>query len=358
MTINETPDGGRIGKILRRCIQDFSLDLSGLLIYTEAATGPYLFTPILAALAGAKKVYAITVDSRFATREWVKEETVAAASEWGVADRLEVVFEKTEDSVGESDIITNTGFVRPINLEMISWMKPTAVIPLMWETWEYREDELDLKACKERGILVMGTDESRPPLDMYPYAGYLAMKLLFELGLEGYGSRVLLLGGGEGLGRSIWTHFERLEIETDWFSDSDNESMTYDGLPEYFSAEGAKYDAIIVAEHSNEICLLGQEGLLTFDQIRLVNPAIAVGIISGNLDTDGLRNSGLHYYPRLIQPFGQMSYQPYCLGPKPVLELYSAGLKVGQSMARARLSGATVRRAAAYAIQHSPAMDF
>ncbi|MFX0115106.1 MAG: hypothetical protein ACFFB3_11210 [Candidatus Hodarchaeota archaeon] len=31
----------------------------------------------------------------------------------------------------------------------------------------------------------MGTDEAKAPLAMYGYSGFMAMKLLFELGVEG-----------------------------------------------------------------------------------------------------------------------------------------------------------------------------
>jgi hypothetical protein len=53
-----------------------------------------------------------------------------------------------------------------------------------------------------------------------------------------------------------------------------------------------------------------------------------------------------------------MSYQPYEMGPRPVLELFAAGLAVGQAMAFSRLSGASPRDAARHALAVSPAMDF
>ena len=53
-----------------------------------------------------------------------------------------------------------------------------------------------------------------------------------------------------------------------------------------------------------------------------------------------------------------MNYQPYYLGPKPVVELYAAGLKVGETMSRGRLSGLTPEKAAESAMKHSLAMDF
>ena len=36
----------------------------------------------------------------------------------------------------EADVVTNSGHVRPIDAETVAWMKPTAVVPLMYEAWE------------------------------------------------------------------------------------------------------------------------------------------------------------------------------------------------------------------------------
>jgi hypothetical protein len=53
-----------------------------------------------------------------------------------------------------------------------------------------------------------------------------------------------------------------------------------------------------------------------------------------------------------------MSYQPDQLGPRPVLELYAAGLRVGQAMATARLRGRSLEEATSFALRTSPAMAF
>jgi hypothetical protein len=348
----------RIDRIFEWCIESFGLDLRDLVVFTEAASGYYLYTPILAAVARARKVYAIAADSRYGSKEEVKKQTEEAALKWDVADRVEIIYDKSKEVVYESDIITNTGFVRPINRQMISWMKPTAVIPLMWETWEFRRGDLDLDACKEYGILVMGTDESKPPLSMYKYCGYLAMKLLFELGLEGHRTKTILLGGRESPGRTIYNHFQKLGMEITWFSNSENDSLPYSRFKEYFMRNGTNYDALIIAEHGDNILLLGKEGLLTYEQIRQVNPALGIGVIAGNLDIEGLNNSSLRYFPNKIQPFGYMSYQPYHLGPLPVLELYAGGLKVAAAMARGRRKGMSIEETKNYALINSPAMDF
>jgi hypothetical protein len=347
----------RIDALLHRAVREQALDLSGLVVYTEAATGPYLYTPILAALAGASGVYAIAADSRYGTKEHVRDATREAARRWSVDDRIVVVFSKTRADVARSDIVTNSGFVRPIDRAMVDWMKPTAVVPLMWEPWEFRAADLDLTACRDRGIPVMGTNEGVRPHDLYPYGGFLAMKLLFELGLEGHKARVMLLGGGVGLGRSIHDHFSRVGIDVAWFSDTEPESGPYADASVYFEAHGADVDVLVVAEHARDQLLLGRGGVLDLDRIRSINPALAIGVISGRLDREALAASGLRFFPPAIAPFGTMSYQGFALGPRPVLELYAAGLKVGEAMARARLRGLSVDEARAYAARHSPAVD-
>ena len=348
----------RINNLIPQLTREYSLDLSGLVLYTEAASGAYLYTPIIGALTGADKVYAITATSRYADRNTVATNTSAVARHFGVADRIQVVFEKREEHFAISDIITNSGFVRPIDSTVVSWLKPTAVIPLMWETWEFREEDLDLSACKKRGILVLGTNESRPPCDMKPYNGFIALKLIFELGFEGYKTKVLLLGNYPSPGGAIYQQLTSLGCCVTWFSSHKKGQKPYSELKHYFKCFGHQYDIIMLAEHEDPVCLLGPEGILPFNEIINRNPNISIGIIAGNVDVEGLKQSGLHYYPDHIQPFGYMSYQPYSLGPRPVLDLYAAGLKVGQVMARARLSGVSLEDAATHALQHSPAMDF
>ena len=261
-------------------------------VYTEAASGPYLLTPLLAARAGAA-VTAATRESEYGTAASVRDATLAAAKELGVVVR--VVFERTRVDLAQADIVTNTGFVRPIDAELVSWLKPTAVVPLMWETWEFRPDELDLDACRERGILVLGTDESQGPAPMYGYGGPIALKLLFELGLEAYRTRVLLLGGGRGLGESMAAALAAVGAYVTWFSSGSDSGAPYEELPEHWAARGPDYDVCVVAEHADPRPLLGPRGLLGFGTLAASNPGLRIGVVSGNVDASALAASGLLY---------------------------------------------------------------
>ena len=71
----------------------------------------------------------------------------------GVADRIEILTKRCHACLGESGIVTNSSLVLPIDRELIAVLKPTAVISLMWETWEFRSFDFDLNYCKVRGGL-------------------------------------------------------------------------------------------------------------------------------------------------------------------------------------------------------------
>ena len=73
------------------------------------------------------------------------------------------------------DILTNTGFLRPINKKLIKALTPKCVIPLMWEPWEFRPEEIDIDACVERGIKVYGTNEADPRLKTMDYIGWIVL---------------------------------------------------------------------------------------------------------------------------------------------------------------------------------------
>ena len=145
---NGPVDGARLAKLLPETIAAFHLDLSGLTVLTEAASGAYVVTPIIAALAGARRVIAVTGESPYASTDEVIAQTREVASLFGVFSAVEIHTKRSTDLFAEADIITNLGFLRPIDAEAVEAMKPMAVVPLMCEAWEFRPGDLDMTACR------------------------------------------------------------------------------------------------------------------------------------------------------------------------------------------------------------------
>ena len=324
----------RIEKLIGDAIDTYDIDLSGLTVFTEAASGNYVVTPLIAALAGSDRVFAITRDSRYGTAVDVRKFTLKLAQKWGVGDRIEIVSDKTPSILAQVDIVTNLGFVRPIDKEVIVHLKPTAVLPLMWETWEFREADLDLAECRRKGIMVLGTNEREVGLDLFTYIGYLAVKLAFELEIEIYGSKVVVVGSGL-FGKSSVKAFDKLEAHTKYIDLSAEVSL---------GTESAKStlrnaDLVVLVEHHSPVCLIGSQGQMTVDELLALTPYLSIVHIAGVINREEIDNAAIPCLPQKSAAPGYMSVATDYLGPKPVVVLHTAGLKVGEAMARTRLAG-------------------
>ena len=139
------------------------LDLSGMTVITEAATGAYAVTAVIAAMAGAR-VHAIARDTeRHGSFEDAVAATVSLATKAGAVGRIEIAREPAPASLAACDILTNSGHLRPISRAMVERLPPSAVIALMFEAWEFRDADLDLAACRARGIALPRSTSGTPP---------------------------------------------------------------------------------------------------------------------------------------------------------------------------------------------------
>ena len=109
----------RLVRLMSAAIARCQLDLGGRVVLTEAATGAYVVTPVLAALAGAD-VYALASATDFGSAAELRKSTAELAAIAGVAARIQFVAEKSPAFVGAADIVTNSGQVRPIDAAMVA----------------------------------------------------------------------------------------------------------------------------------------------------------------------------------------------------------------------------------------------
>ena len=147
---------------MRRRTAVLDLDLSGMTVITEAATGAYAVTAVIAAMAGAR-VHAVARDTeRHGSFEDAVAATISLATKAGVVGRIEIAREPAPHRLATCDILTNSGHLRPISRAMIELMPRSAVIALMFEAWEFRDADLDLAACRAHGIRIAAVNERHP----------------------------------------------------------------------------------------------------------------------------------------------------------------------------------------------------
>ncbi|MEV7648997.1 hypothetical protein [Arthrobacter sp. NPDC089319] len=296
-------------------MENNGLDLSGAHVLTEAATGPYMVTPVIAALAGAE-VTAVTTASRYGTVREVADATAALADSVGVADRITVTDHKTAALFEAADIITNSGHLRPITGAYAEAIRPDCVVSLMFEAWEldWNRLDIDLQRLHQRGIRIAGTNERHPLVNVFSYLGPMAVAQLSDAGVPAYGSRIALICDNpfhsylvEGLARA------GAQVQS---GKTPADLVNFD-----------KPEAIVVSMTPTGSPVIGGDLLR---QLALQWPTVVLSQFWGDISREECREAGLAYWPIDAPAGGHMGVLPSRLGPDPIVRLQAGGLKVAQ----------------------------
>lgn len=317
LTQTQLPPGfsaSRMVGLARRSIAATGLDLTDITVLTEAATGAYGITSVIAAMAGAKCVYAFVRPSRYGSVSDVKAWTAQLAAAADVAGYIDIVEETTPDILGRVNVVTNSGHLRPLRANLIDQLPDTAVIALMFEAWEFRPQDIDFAACARRGIPIVGVNERHPAVDVFSYLGPLCVKHLLDCGFAVYGNRIGLLCDnafaapmakglrGQGANVEVFAEVEAI-FNDDW-------DMIVVALQPTFSPRIGLAEALQIA--------------------AVTPPATTVVQFWGDVHRDALMASGLKVWPSEAPPTGHMAVLLSEIGPEPIVRLQTGGLRAAQ----------------------------
>ncbi len=319
----------RLVKLIRDAVAFFQLELSGHTVLTEAASGPYVVTPIIASMAKAKSVLALTCDSHYANAKDVIKQTRALEVLCGIEPCIEIYTKHSLYPFSQADIVTNLGFVRPIDADAVKAMKASAVVPLMCESWEFRPGDVDLSACRVKGIAVLGTNENFPGLTVFDFSGILCIKMLLEIKIEIYKSKIAVISRDK-FGVVIEKYLKAAGVEAGKF-----ENLKCNRIKEFLKDA----DALVIADYTSPEVFIGNSGQMSAEELLELSPAISVLQFSGIVEVAELDRVGIPYFPSYKVGAVKMGMTLADLGPKPAIDLHTAGLKVGEIMARNRLKG-------------------
>lgn len=309
--------------LIDEIIDQLKLDLNDMVILTEMASEAYIYTPMIAALAHARRVFAIVKDSSYGSYKEISELGARLARQWDVHKSIEIIGVPPHSIISQADIVTNLGFVRPIDREFISHMKQGAVIPYMREAWEYRPDDVDIEACHERNIPVMGTNESYRDLAIFEYCGPLATKILFNSGIEIRGS-IIFIVSQDRFGDVISSYLKKCGAYVRCIQPYEKLEFSHDH----------RVDALLIASWINNDLLVGPGAWIDSNTLALFHPECTVIQFVGNVDAESLISNGIRCIPEYSVGPQRMAITLADLGPKPVIDLHTAGLKVGELMWR------------------------
>lgn len=308
----------RLGALMSRALAETLLDLSELTVLTEAATGAYAVTAVLAAMAGAKHVYAFTRLTRHGTPAEARQQTLELAGSVGVADRIDVVEQITPNVLHQTDIVTNSGHLRPLTATLIDKLPRQAVIALMFEAWEFRPKDLDMEACLRRGIPIVGVNERHPSVDVFSFLGPLCVKQLHDSGLSVYKNRIAVLCDNEFVG-SLRAGLASSGASVD----------TFDNLQDLYRDQ---WDAIVVALRPAAEPRIGSPEAM---HLAACAPAGATIVqFWGDMDRTALSENGLGVWPTAPPALGHMGILLSEIGPDPIVRLQAGGLRAAEWVRR------------------------
>jgi hypothetical protein len=313
VTVDERPglSTGRLSRLVSDAVERCALDLSGARVLTEAATGAYVVTPVIAAVSGAH-VVALTEDSRYGSAAEVEAVTMALAARFGVTDRIVITTTREPEHFAMADVITNSGHVRPIRGELAASIRRGAVLSLMFESWEAQAGRLDIDvdALRDRGVQIAGTNERHPNVDVFSYLGPMAVAELADAGVSAYRSRIAVLCDN-AFRDYIVDGLKAVGADVDV-------AASLDGL------SGDSPDALLVALQPTGTSVVSVDDL---SRVGTRWPDCVLVQFWGDVDRS---RCPVACWPVVAPPAGHMGVLPSRLGPEPIVQLQAGGLKVAQ----------------------------
>jgi len=304
---------------IKYSIDKFNLDLKDKIILTEGATGDYISTPIIADLAGAKRVYAFEKESSYGSFEDI-ERGFREYFKYNPNSNIKLIksLDEIEDRI---DIVTNVGLLRPIDKRVFDILDDNSVISLMYEPWEFREEDIDLELALKKGIRVYGTNESDEKLKTMEYIGYTALYHLLDFKISPFSNKKILIVGNKEFTKPIERVLKSNGYRFKTINDYIKPFNSYD-----------KELAIIVAEHKRPILIVGESRDGAFINKDKLSKQDYIIHICGNVDFNNIKSQ---HKPQNPKPFGYMSYRTDYIDSQAVVDLHTAGLLVGAGMLEA-----------------------
>jgi hypothetical protein len=313
---------------IREKISELELDLEGFEILTEVGSGLYNYMPIIPLLAGAERVMVWTRDTRYGKATDLIEKCSQIAFDLPQSGNLDFyIGSLNKEHLACADLISNSGFIRPLNESKLKFVKDSVVIPLMFESWEARAEDIDLKYCKSRGIKVAGTNESHKSLNVFPQVGHLAAKMVFEAGYEIYGNKIAIWSG-DNFGRVIGQTFSLLGAEKVIVT------TKFEELLESVS----QIDFLFISDY-DELRSYEDSSFFDMEKLRDLNQLLGVVHLFGDINSFDLKEKGFNIYPPENGTAKYMSRTLSHLGINPFVSLMVGGFKVGEHLLRGRLKG-------------------
>lgn len=326
-------------RLARQAIAARGLDLSGLRVLTEAGVGYSRAAAVVATLAGAAEVYAVSRDSARAARRDAEAQTEYLARAAEVLRRVRLVPTRLQAPLGDIDIVTDLPGVRPVDESILRSLSATAVVSLMRSVARWRPAEVDIAGCRRAGVAVAGLDEEA--VGLLRYAPLTVLRGFGELGVEAAGGVIAVAGTGRTypyVVRALAQLGARVLVAAPETAGRialhGGEKIGDDLTATSVIGRLREADALVLAPEFPEQRLLGPGTPVTAGAVAQAAPHLAVVCGGAEIEAHALADAGVRVWPSAAAAADDLL-------PRPVVERLVAGLRVGEVMARARRAGSS-----------------
>ena len=312
--------------MIERSIKKLNVNLNGYKILTEVGNNNYIYTPLIAAMTGAERVFVYTKDNKYFKATDAINDCKKLLIDLNLNHKVEFVTDINIPLI-EADIITNSGFLRPLNQDKLSKIKSNAVIPLMYEAWEIRESDIDIEFCKKKKIKVAGTFENHESIKVFDAVSTLAVKLSLEAGFEVFQNRI-----------AIWSNDHFGAKSKEGFLNMKAETVTIYSDAQKLMNDIENIDFIFICDYDEQRNYFGHEAIFNVDKILELNPSLGIIHLYGNIDNDLLKSKGMKVYPDKKGFAMIMTETLAYVGITPIINLQVAGFKVAEELLKNELT--------------------
>ncbi len=332
-----------LAKRIKKSIEKFELDLNGRCVLTEAATGLYSLTSVMAAVSGAD-VIAIAKNTEYGSIEDIKNTIHSLLQSFPECEgRIKIIESKFEINA-RLDVVTNSGFVRPIDNHILRHMDDMSVISLMYEPWEFRESDVDLMGAKSIGVKIYGTNEHDDRLRTMEYIGFIVLNQLLMKKITPFSDKkIAVLGSGL---------FVQPILELLIHNNYHAVGISVFDVP----VDVDDFDIFVLAEMTRRDLLVGRGAVI--DRERLEKKHLIIHLCGAVDVAAAAEDREFECIPVQPAPFGYMSFRTDFIDPQALIDLQAGGLAVAMGMLKANELGLTGCAYKSYMESNYPALSF
>jgi hypothetical protein len=307
-------------RLIRQCIRHYKLDLTGYNVLLPVYSDEPALTPIMAGLAGAKRIFVMGQEIEIVNR------TAMFENELDLTAHITFLERENPQILSELDILLYGEGIPFIDGVFASNLNKDCIISMLPKNLDFNNTlGINAEECSRRNIKIIGVEPDNKNLSLYKHLAHVVTKRCSEAGVDVLGSKLLLISNGE-LSDNILSHLKNCGAQVYVAHTDNNQDKSY------ILKHLEEVDAVIVADYPLMSSLvIGNEGFIRVEDILNVNPEVKIIHLAGKMQPNALSLNRISYWPNSIVQ-NTLNVNIKELGLRTSVEIVAASMKAAESL--------------------------